>query len=158
MIETGVVLALLGAVLSILGGGVGMALGTLYVGKTGAGLAAENPKAFGGVLLGTALPSTQGVYGFLGSFLLLQKIGLIGGEIVTITPDVGWAFVLAAIPVAVTTLVSGIGQGKIIQSGLRIVAKDPSRTGQMVILAVLIETIAVFGLLLSILMINGINV
>lgn len=155
--EMGAAVALVGAVLSIVGGGVGMALGTLAVGKTGAGLVAENPKAFGGVLLATALPSTQGVYGFLGSFLLLQKLGVLGGEVPEVSIAAGIGLALAAVPVALTTLVSGIGQGKIVQSGLRIIAKDVTRIGQMVILAVLIETIAVFGLLLSILMINGIS-
>ena len=54
----GMTLALFGAAISIIGGGVGTILGTLHVGSSGAGLVASKPKFFGLVLLLSALPSS----------------------------------------------------------------------------------------------------
>jgi V/A-type H+/Na+-transporting ATPase subunit K len=62
----GLFLAVLGAALSIVGGGIGTILGTNHVAGSGSGLVAHKPKLFGLVLLLSALPSSQGIYGFLG--------------------------------------------------------------------------------------------
>ena len=62
----GITLAIFGASISIIGGGIGTILGTLHVAASGAGLVASKPKLFGLVLLSSALPSSQGIYGFLG--------------------------------------------------------------------------------------------
>lgn len=152
---TGVVLALIGAGLSIIGGGLGTIIGTLYVGSSGAGLVATKPKLFGLVLLLSALPSSQGIYGFLGSILILQETGLLSGAAVTLSPEQGFVYLAGALPVALLGLFSGAGQGKILQSGLRIIANNASNVGQAVILGVLMESMAVFGLLLTILIVNG---
>lgn len=151
----GLSLSLLGAGLSIIGGGIGTILGTLSVGSSGASLVAAKPKYFGLVLLSAALPSSQGIYGFLGSILILQQTGFLGGQTATVGTDLGLALVFASLPVALLGAFSGYGQGKVLQSGLRIIANNPANVGQAVILGVLMESMAVFGLLLTILMING---
>lgn len=154
----GVVLAVTAAVISILLGGMGSIIGTFTAAKSGAGVVSENPKAFGGALLTSALPSSQGIYGFLAAVIILQKTGLLGGEVSLMTVNTGLILLVGALPVAVLGLVSGIGQGKAIQGGMRILAKDPRDVGKAVILAVLVESMAVFGLLLSILVINSVEV
>lgn len=152
---TGIILALVGAGLSIIGGGLGTIIGTLYVGGSGAGLVASKPKLFGLVLLLSALPSSQGIYGFLGSILIMQQTGLLSGAPIAMTPEQGFVLLVGALPVALLGLFSGAGQGKILQSGLRIIANNASNVGQAVILGVLMESMAVFGLLLTILIVNG---
>lgn len=154
----GIVLAVTAAVISILLGGMGSIIGTFTAAKSGAGVVSENPKAFGGALLTSALPSSQGIYGFLAAVIILQKTGLLGGEVSLMTVNTGLILLVGALPVAVLGLVSGIGQGKAIQGGMRILAKDPRDVGKAVILAVLVESMAVFGLLLSILVINSVEV
>lgn len=155
---TGVVLAITAAVVAISLGGVGSIIGTLTAAKSGAGVVSEKPKAFGGALLTSALPSSQGIYGFLAAVIILQKVGLLGGGAIPIDVNLGMALLMGAIPVAILGLISGIGQGKVIQGGMRILANNPSEVGKAVILAVLVESMAVFGLLLTILVINSVQV
>ncbi|MCA9378907.1 permease [Candidatus Dojkabacteria bacterium] len=154
--ETGLVIAVLGATLAIVGGGIGTIVGTLYVAGGGAGLVAKNPASFGSVLLTAAIPSSQGIYGFLTAILIIQRLGLLDGNLATITTEQGWTLLMAALPVAVLGLVSGVAQGRVLQSGLRIIASSAANVGRAIILGVLIESMAVFGLLVSILIVNSI--
>ena len=154
----GLALSILGAVICIVGGGAGSMAGTLQIAKAGAGLVAEDPKYFGQVLLMAALPNTQGVYGFLGAILILQQTGLLAGEINPVSTATGLGFIFAALPVALACYISGNAQGKLLLSGLKIVAKDAKEAGKAIILGVLIESDAVFGLLVTILMVNNIKV
>jgi len=156
--EIGITLSVIGAALSIIGGGLGTIFGTLYVASSGSALISKKPKLFGLVLLMAALPSSQGIYGFLGSILILQQIGLLSGEIGAVTYYQGLVLLMSALPVALLGLFSGAGQGKVLQSGLRIISADSSKVGQSVILGVLMESMAVFGLLLTILIVNSVQI
>jgi V/A-type H+-transporting ATPase subunit K len=156
--SVGLSLAVLAASISIVFGGLGTIFGTLYAAKGGAGLVAEKPQTFGSVLLTSALPSSQGIYGFLGAVLILQRTELLSGTMLDISTATGFGFLAAAFPIAVLCLFSGWGQGKVLQSGLAIVSKNPAEVGKSVILGVLMESMAVFGLLLSILIINNITI
>ena len=152
----GLAFSLLGAAISIIGGGIGTITGTIFVGSSGAALVASKPKSFGLVLLSAALPSSQGIYGFLGSILILQGTGYLTGSVANISLEQGLAYLFAALPVGILGMFSGYGQGKVLQSGLRIIANNPANIGQSIILGVLLESMAVFGLLLTILMVNNI--
>lgn len=156
MIEIGIAYAVLGASLSIALAGIGTIIGTKYIALGSTGFVAENPKNFGVSLLLTALPSSQGIYGFLGAILIIQKAGLLGGELIAIDPNTGLTLLASSLSVGLLGLFSGMGQGKVLQAGLKIVAKDAKNVGQTIILGVLMESMAVFGLLLTILVINGI--
>lgn len=152
----GVSLAIIGAFLSITLAGIGTMVGTYIIASGGAGLVSEKPKAFGSVLLTAALPSSQGIYGFLAAVLILQQAGVIGGGD-PIGMSAGMALILAAMPVGLLGLISGYLQGKTLQSGLRIISSNPAEGGKSVILGVLLESMAVFGLLVSILIISNIS-
>lgn len=58
---------------------------------------------------------------------------------------------LSAVPIAVACLISGIMQGQVAASAVRIVAEKPDSATQGVVLATLIESFAVFGLIISLL-------
>lgn len=154
----GLVLATLAAAVAIILGGLGSIIGTMLAAKSGAGVVSEKPKAFGGALLTSALPSSQGVYGFLAAIIVLQKVGLISGSPIGVESTVGITMILGVMPVALLGLISGVAQGKVIQAGARILANNPGDIGKAVILPVLVESMAVFGLLLSILIINSVQV
>lgn len=158
MNELGLSLSILGAGISIIGGGIGTTYGTLHVASSGAALVSKRPKLFGLVLLSAALPSSQGIYGFLGSILILQQTGYLTGTPGDVTLYQGLTLLFASFPVAILGAVSGSGQGKVLQTGLRIISKDSSKVGQSVILGVLMESMAVFGLLLTILVVNNVSV
>ena len=76
---SGEFLALLGAATAALAG-IGAALGVGVAGEAAAGVVSEDPNKFGQVLLMQALPGTQGIYGLLIAFIVLVKVGLLGGD------------------------------------------------------------------------------
>jgi V/A-type H+/Na+-transporting ATPase subunit K len=157
-ISLGLALAVLGAATAATLAGIGSALGVGIAGQASAGLVSEDPEKFGKVLLLEALPGTQGIYGFLGAVLVLQKVGLLGGGVVDISTAVGWQILFAALPIALTGLMSGWLQGKVSAAGVGIAAKQPKAVGKAIILSAMVETYAVLGLLVTILLVNGIQV
>ncbi|HOX96836.1 MAG TPA: V-type ATP synthase subunit K [bacterium] len=156
--ELGLALAILGAALAVGLAGMGSALGVGIAGQSASGVVSEDPEKFGKVLLLEALPGTQGIYGFLAAIMVLQKVGLLGGELVQISSSIGWQLLFAALPIALTGLLSGMYQGKVCAAGMGIVAKKPAESGKAIILAAMVETYAVLGLLATILLINGIQI
>ena len=155
---SGIVLALLGAALAVGLAGIGSAVGIGLVGQSGAGVITEDPDKFGQTLLLQALPGTQGIYGLLTGFLIMQQIGVIGDQMLDLTMTQGWAFFMAAMPIAIVGLVSGIYQGRTAAAGVGLIAKRPEELGKAIIFAVMVETYAVLALLASILLLFGINV
>lgn len=152
----GIALAIFGAALAVGLAGIGSAIGVGIAGQAGAGVISEEPEKFGKVLLLQALPGTQGIYGFLGAIMALQKIGFLGGSVIDLTVAQGWQIFFACLPIAIAGLSSGILQGKVSVAGMGVVAKQAGESGKAVILAALVETYAVLGLLTTILLINGI--
>ena len=154
--EVGIFLAILGAAIAVILSGVGSALGVSFVGQAASGLISEEPEKFGKALLLQVLPGTQGIYGFLAAVLVLQKIGIFGGESMTILPEVGWQILFACLPIAISGFVSGYLQGKVSVSGVSVLAKKPEEVGKAIILSAMVETYAVIALLATILILNGI--
>jgi len=154
----GIAIAILGAALAVIFSGIGSSIGIGLAGQAGSGVVSEEPEKFGKILLLQALPGTQGIYGFLGAVMALQKIGLLGGNVVELTISQGWGIFFACLPIAFTGLISGIYQGKVSAAGMGIIAKQPADSGKAIILSAMVETYAVIGLLATILMINGVNV
>ena len=107
----GIVLALTGAVLSALLGGIGSAIGVGIAGQAAAGVITENPSLFGKVLILQLLPGTQGIYGLLIGFVTLTNIGVLGG-----TADISFAkgllYFAACLPMAIVGLISAKQQAK----------------------------------------------
>lgn len=151
----GVGLALFGAAIAAILGGIGSAMGVRIAGEAAAGVTTEKPELFGKVLLMEALPGTQGIYGFLTAIMVLVFIGFFN-ETKDLTMTQGWQFFSACLPAGFTGLFSGIYQGRVSAAGLNIIAKDPANTGKAVILTAMVETYAVLGLLVSVLMITRI--
>jgi len=81
----GIALAILGSAIAVIFAGIGSVLGVSISGQAAAGVVSEEPDKFGKVLVLEALPATQGIYGFLAAFLILQKIGMLGGGIPDLT-------------------------------------------------------------------------
>jgi V/A-type H+-transporting ATPase subunit K len=153
----GLTIALLGGAIAVILGGIGSAIGVGLAGQASSGVMSEDPEKFGSLLLLVALPGTQGIYGFLSAFLVILKVGLTGGSPVVLNLYQGWQILIACLPVGLTGLVSGIHQGKVCASGVFMVAKQPKDLMKPVIMAALVETYAVLGLLITILLLNGIK-
>lgn len=158
MIEYGLMLAIAGAALAAILAGIGSILGVRTAGQASAGIVSEDPDKFGKVLLLTALPGSQGIYGFLAAVIIANKIGLLAGTPVDLSVGAGFQILMAAIPVGVGGMLSAIYQGRLAAAGVNIVAKKPDAAGKGVILAAIVETYAVLGLLITILLVNGLKV
>lgn len=154
----GLMLAIGGAAVAATLGGIGSILGVRTAGLASAGLVAEDPDKFGKVLLLTALPGSQGIYGFLAAIIVANKIGVLSGAIADVTVGQGWQILLATLPVGLTCLWSAYYQGRLAAAGVNITAKKPDASGKAVILSAIVETYAVLGLLITILIVNGLTV
>jgi len=151
-------LAILGAVFAAGFAGIGSALGVRKVGEVGAGLVSEEPEKFGRVLLLQALPGTQGIYGFLTAIMVLQKAGLLGtGTEKDLPLQIGAALFVASLAIALTGFFSAVYQGSVAAQGIQILARRPQELGKAIIMAAMVETYAVLGLLISILSITSIK-
>ena len=152
----------LGASLAVVGAaiaasaGVGSALGVGVAGEAAAGVVAEDPNKFGQTLVLQALPGTQGIYGLLVAFLILSKIGLLGGAIADVGFEAGVSLLAAGIPIGIVGIFSGYAQGKASAAGIQLIAKRPSELAKGMIYAAMVETYAVLALLVSFLMYNGV--
>lgn len=155
MIEYGLMIAIAGAATGAILAGIGSILGVRTVGQASAGLVSENPDAFGKVLILTALPGSQGIYGFLAAVIIANKVGLLTGAPIDISVAQGFQILLATIPVGILGMFSAMFQGRLAAAGVQIVAKKPDAGGKGVILSAIVETYAVLGLLITILLVNG---
>ena len=145
---TGEALAVLG--LAICAGlcGAGSAIGLYFTGSAASGVLAEAPKKFSKVLILVVLPATQGIYGFVFGILGLSAISA------GMDPVAGAKIFGAAMPLAITGLISGIAQGKTAVGGIYAVAKNESLSGKLILFPAMVETYAILGLVVSILLLQ----
>lgn len=153
----GLVLVFAAAVVSALFGFMGSTIGMGTAGQAGAGVATEKPELFGKILLMQALPGSQGIYGLVGAFLILNFAGVLGGAAAsTLTMGVGFQYLLASIPIGVAGFLSAIFQGRVAAAGITMIAKDESNTAKAMIFAAMVETWAIFGVLISFILLTSI--
>jgi V/A-type H+-transporting ATPase subunit K len=148
--------AYLGVALACALAGIGSAVGVGIAAQASTGVMSVDPKKFGKLLLLSALPGTQGIYGFVIAFLLIQKIALFTGDN-PLTMVVGWKIFAAGLPIALAGLMSGIHQGKVCAGGAMMTAKQPDDSAKALILAVFVEFYAILGFLVSFLMLGQIG-
>ncbi|MCA9362354.1 V-type ATP synthase subunit K [Candidatus Kaiserbacteria bacterium] len=147
----GVALVFIGAAVTAVLGFAGSAVGMGYAGQAAAGVVGEKPNLFGKMLLMQALPGSQGIYGLVGAFLILSFSGILGGgeEALNISTTTGIQYLVAGLPIGIAGLVSGIYQGIVAASGVSLIAKDEANMGRAIVLSVMVETWAIFGVLIS---------
>ncbi len=150
---TGTALAILGAALAVTLAGLGSAKGVNLVGEAVNGLLSENPTMFGKAFALEALPMTQGIYGLVAAFMILVKIGVFGGDFSydALSVGQGMYFLMAALPIGIVGFFSALRQAKSAASGVNLLAKRPEKLGQAITSAALVETYAIFALLITLL-------
>ncbi|MFC6345778.1 V-type ATP synthase subunit K [Vagococcus carniphilus] len=143
----GIVFAILGMAIATIFSGIGSAKGVGMTGEAAAILTTEQPEKFGQALILQLLPGTQGLYGFVIAFFILGKI----------SPDMGMvdglAMLGASLPIAFTGLSSGIAQGRVAAAGIQILAKKPEHATKGIIYAAMVETYAILGFVISLMLI-----
>ncbi|MBR5215494.1 MAG: V-type ATP synthase subunit K [Bacteroidales bacterium] len=136
---TALVLAYVGIALMIGLCGIGSALGVTYGGNATVGAMKKNDEAFGNYLVLSAMPGTQGLYGFLGFFLLQ---GVLSPEI---TMNQALAVFSCGIFLGVVGLVSAIRQGQLCANGITAIGNGHDVFGKTLILAAFPELYAIIA-------------
>ena len=152
-IFTGNNLAILGAACAAFFAGMGSSKGVGIAGEAASGVVTEDPSKFGKALVLQALPGTQGIYGLIVAFMVINNMGLFSGTVKTFTMAQGLYYLIACLPIAIVGFYSGVKQGRVAASGMNILAKRPDDFGKGIIAAALVETYAIFALLVSLLLI-----
>ncbi|HBH49136.1 MAG TPA: hypothetical protein DDX98_10870 [Bacteroidales bacterium] len=125
-------------------------IGSIYVvsisGNAAVGAMKKDPESFGNYMVLSALPSTQGLYGFVGYFVMS---GSIANDWITAAAIFG-----AGLAMGLAGLFSGIRQGQVCANGVAAFESGHKVFGNTMILGVFPELYAILGLLVVIL-ING---
>lgn len=133
-------------------------MGVGIAGQAAAGVLAEDPKKFGKTLILQALPGTQGIYGLLMAFLIFIRIGLLGGGMIDLTLSQGLYIFASGLPIGLVGIWSGIAQGKTAAAGIMLLGKRSDQMAKGIIYAAMVETYAIFALLISILMLFNLGI
>jgi V/A-type H+-transporting ATPase subunit K len=154
LFTSGMGYAMFGAALAVVLSGIGSALGIRYTATASAGVMSEDPRNFGKYLVLVALPGTQGIYGFVAAFLIVNKVGQLAAGM---SVPQGLQIMFAAMPIAFAGLVSAIQQGKACTAGVDLTAKQPDQSGKALVFGVFVEFYAVLGLIITIFLLNQIG-
>ncbi len=142
MATTPVILAYIGIALMIALAGIGSAIGVSIGGNATIGALKKNDEAFGNYMLLSALPGTQGLYGFAGYFVLDTIYGVI-------TPDMtifqGVAVFGAGLALGLVGLLSAMRQGQVCANGIAGIGAGYDVFGKTMILAVFPELYAIIA-------------
>lgn len=137
--KMGITLAFIGLALMVFLSGAGSAIGTVIGGNATLGALKKREDAFGSYMVLSALPGTQGLYGFGGFFLLLPKITA------EITLYQGSAVLCAGIILGLVGLISAIYQGKVCANAISSIASGHDAFGKGMVLAVFPELYAIIA-------------
>ncbi len=143
--ESGIVLAVIGAAASAVLGGVGSSIGMGIAGAKATGVVAEKPDLFVKAMTMTALPGSQAIYGLLIAFMIYLRIQ----GATEISTENGMQFLFAGMLMGFAGLFSGWYQGRVAAGGIGAIARNESLLVSAIILAALVETSAIFGLLMA---------
>ncbi len=137
MIMDAIILAYIGVGLMVGLAGIGSAFGTSMGGNASVGALKKNNEAFGNYLVLSALPGTQGLYGFMGYFILARFL----------VPEITWtqaaAIFGAGLALGFVGLLSGIRQGQVCANGIAAIGSGHNVFGNTLILAVFPELYAI---------------
>ncbi|RMF06199.1 V-type ATP synthase subunit K [Candidatus Woesearchaeota archaeon] len=133
------------------------AIGQGIAASSGVGATAENDKVFGKSILFSVLPETQALYGIIIAILLMTGAGLLGALKSGITIMQGLGGIGAGIAIGFSA-VSAVGQGVVSAMSIGASVRNPKSTGKGLVLSVMPETYAIFGLLISILIMIGLHI
>ena len=122
----------LGLVLAL--AGIGSSIGTTTAGNAAEGALKKKPEASGSYMVLSALPATQGIYGFVAFFIMLGR---------TISGALCFG---VGVSVGLACMISGIRQGQVCANGIVGVSQGHNVFTNTLIYAALPEFYAILGL------------
>lgn len=141
--DTNLFIAYLGIGLMIALSGIGSAYGVTIAGNAAIGALKKDSSKFGNFLVLTALPGTQGLYGFAGYFMFQSIFSILTPDITAIQSSAIFAGGLA---MGLVGLLSAIRQGQVCANGIASIGQGNDVFGNTLILAVFPELYAIVAL------------
>lgn len=126
----------LGAVLSL--AGIGSAYGTTIAGNAAEGALRKRPEGSGNYMVLSAVPATQGIYGFVAFLLMLGKFNA--------DPTLGVKIFGIGLFVGIVCMLSSIRQGQVCGNGIVNISQGHNVFANTLIYAALPEFYAILGL------------
>ena len=144
----GTIFTVLAVALAVFLSGMGSAKGVGMAGEAAAALTVDQPEKFGKALVLQLLPGTQGLYGFVIGFFIMNRIT--GGDI---NFQQGLYYLMAALPVGIVGLTSAKAQAKVAIGGINILSKNEDQFVKGIVFSVMVELYAILGFVISLLLV-----
>lgn len=120
---------------------IGSAIGVTVGGNATIGALKKNPDIFGSSMILCALPSTQGLYGFAGFFLMLDRLNTIS----VLNLNQGLAVFAVGIALGIVGIYSAVKQSSIVANGIVEMSNGNNVFGKTMILGVFPELYAILA-------------
>lgn len=140
-----IIFAYLGVAIMIILSGVGSAYGVTIAGSASVGALKKNPAGMGSYIALSALPSSQGIYGLVG-FFMVQPFLVNGIAMFNAAAIFG-----VSVAVGFVCLFSAIRQAQVCANGITAIGGGHNVFGTTMVLAVFPELYAILSLLVLIL-------
>ena len=147
--NTTLILAYVGVALMVGLAGIASAVGTAICGQAAVGSMKKNGSAFGSYMILSALPGSQGLYGFV-CFFMVQ------GFLANPSLLQGAAILGAGILVGIVNLAAAIYQGKVCANGIAAIGNGHDVMGKTLILAAFPELYAILTVAATFLISNAV--
>ena len=135
--STALILAYVGVAIIVGLAGIASAVGTSICGQAAVGAMKKNSSAFGSYMILSALPGSQGLYGFV-CFFMVQ--GLLTAEITMLQAAAVFG---AGVLVGIVNLAAAIFQGKVCANGIAAIGNGHDVMGKPLILGAFPELYAI---------------
>lgn len=134
-----ILVAYIGVALMLFLTGVGSAYGVTIAGNASIGAMKKNIGAFGNYITLSAMPGSQGIYGFLGYFLFKPFL------VEAITAFQAYAILGGGLTLGIVGLFSAIRQGQTAANGIAAIGNGHPVFGNTLILCAFPELYAILG-------------
>ena len=148
--STTLILAYIGVVLMVGVAGIASAVGTAICGQAAVGSMKKNNGAFGSYMILSALPGSQGLYGFV-CFFMVQ--GLISADMSMLQAAAVFG---AGLLVGIVNLAAAIYQAKVCANGIAAIGNGHDVMGKTLILAAFPELYAILTVAATFLISNSV--
>lgn len=135
--STALILAYIGVAIMVGLAGIASAVGTSICGQAAVGAMKKNSSAFGSYMILSALPGSQGLYGFV-CFFMVQ--GLLTADITMLQAAAVFG---AGVLVGIVNLAAAIYQGKVCANGIAAIGNGHDVMGKTLILGAFPELYAI---------------
>lgn len=130
--------------------GIGSSIGVTICGNTVIGAMKKNPDSLGQYITLSALPSSQGLYGFVGFFMAKLKIAalLTSGGIDSLQ---AWSILGTGLALGLVGGYSSIRQAQVCANGIKAIGDGKNVFGATMVMAVFPELYSILALLVVVL-------